>query len=100
VFDAAMLIALFQFDREDVLAGLLLFRLVYYIIPFALALLILGLRELVLNLHFSRAQSTGPGPVEPPRQPLLGEGRTALDRGRGAAAMSGLEGDGKRPATH
>ena len=38
VFDAAMLIALWQFDREPVLAGLLLFRLVYYIIPFALAL--------------------------------------------------------------
>src|SRR5262249_45174178 len=41
VFDAAMLIALWQFDREDVLAGLLLFRLIYYILPFALTLLIL-----------------------------------------------------------
>ncbi len=54
VFDAAMLIALWQFDREDVLAGLLLFRLVYYVIPFALALLILGVRELILNVHVSR----------------------------------------------
>jgi glycosyltransferase 2 family protein len=54
VFDAAMLVALWQFDREPVLAGLLLFRLVYYIIPFALALLVLGLRELALNLHVSR----------------------------------------------
>jgi uncharacterized membrane protein YbhN (UPF0104 family) len=98
VFDAAMLIALWQFDREEVLAGLLLFRLVYYIIPFALALLILGLRELALNLHLSRAQSAGHGPVEAARQPLLGEGRAALDRG--ASAMSGLKGDGKRPATH
>jgi uncharacterized membrane protein YbhN (UPF0104 family) len=53
-FDAAMLIALWQFDREDVLAGLLLFRLVYYIIPFALALLILSAREVLLNLHFWR----------------------------------------------
>src|SRR5262249_37224133 len=51
VFDAAMLIALWQFDREDVLAGLLLFRLIYYIIPFALALLILGLRELMLTVR-------------------------------------------------
>jgi glycosyltransferase 2 family protein len=48
VFDAAMLVALWQFDKEDVLAGLLLFRLLYYIIPFALSLLILGGRELVL----------------------------------------------------
>jgi glycosyltransferase 2 family protein len=48
VFDAAMLVALWQFDKEDVLAGVLLFRLLYYIIPFALSLLILGGRELVL----------------------------------------------------
>ena len=54
VFDATMLIALWQFDREDVLAGLLLFRLVYYVIPFALALLILGIREIAMNLGFSR----------------------------------------------
>ena len=38
VFDAAMLVALWQFDKEDVLAGLLLFRLLYYIVPFALSL--------------------------------------------------------------
>jgi hypothetical protein len=51
VFDAAMLVALWQFDKEDVLAGVLLFRLLYYIIPFALSLLILGGRELVLALR-------------------------------------------------
>ena len=33
VFDAAMLVALWQFDKEDLLAGLLLFRLLYYLIP-------------------------------------------------------------------
>ena len=33
VFDAAMLVALWQFDKEDLLAGLLLFRLLYYIVP-------------------------------------------------------------------
>ena len=42
VFDAAMLVALIEFDKEELLAGLLLFRLLYYIIPFALSLLILG----------------------------------------------------------
>ncbi len=51
VFDAAMLVALWQFDKEDLLAGLLLFRLLYYIVPFALSLLILGSRELVLALR-------------------------------------------------
>ena len=39
VFDAAMLVALIEFDKEQLLAGLLLFRLLYYIIPFALSLL-------------------------------------------------------------
>jgi uncharacterized membrane protein YbhN (UPF0104 family) len=51
VFDAAMLVALWQFDKEDLLAGLLLFRLLYYIVPFGLALLILGTRELWLALR-------------------------------------------------
>src|SRR5262245_2173772 len=51
VFDAAMLVALWQFDREDVVAGLLLFRLLYYIVPFAISLAILGVRELFLVLR-------------------------------------------------
>jgi glycosyltransferase 2 family protein len=61
VFDAAMLVALWQFDKEDVLAGLLLFRLLYYIVPFAISLLILGARELVLLLR---------GAARPPLEPL------------------------------
>jgi glycosyltransferase 2 family protein len=51
VFDAAMLVALWQFDKEDLLAGLLLFRLLYYVVPFGLSLLILGTRELWLALR-------------------------------------------------
>ena len=50
VFDAAMLVALIEFEREELLAGLLLFRLLYYVIPFALSLLILGVRELWLSI--------------------------------------------------
>jgi glycosyltransferase 2 family protein len=49
VFDATMMVALWQFDKEDLLAGLLLFRLLYYIIPFALSLLILGTREFLFK---------------------------------------------------
>ena len=49
VFDAAMLVGLWQFDREDLLAGMLLFRVLYYITPFVLSLLILGVREIVLG---------------------------------------------------
>ena len=58
VFDAAMLIALMHFDRqsllrfgkENILGALLLFRLYYYIVPFALSLAILGVREFILDL--------------------------------------------------
>jgi hypothetical protein len=50
VFDAAMLVALWQYDAENLLAGLLIFRLLYYILPFTLALAILGLRELMLTI--------------------------------------------------
>jgi uncharacterized membrane protein YbhN (UPF0104 family) len=57
VFDAAMLVALWQFDKEDLLAGLLLFRLLYYVIPFALSLLILGIREIVIAVASARARS-------------------------------------------
>jgi uncharacterized membrane protein YbhN (UPF0104 family) len=49
VFDAAMLIALWQYDAEELLAGLLIFRLLYYIMPFTLALITLGTRELLLH---------------------------------------------------
>ena len=51
VFDAAMLVALWQFNKEDLLAGLLLFRLLYYLCPFVVALVILGIRELWLNMR-------------------------------------------------
>jgi uncharacterized membrane protein YbhN (UPF0104 family) len=50
VFDAAMLVALWQFDREELLAGLLLFRLLYYIVPFTLALVVLGAREIIIGM--------------------------------------------------
>ncbi len=49
VFDAAMMIALWQFDKEDLLAGLLLFRFLYYVIPFIISLTILGTREALLS---------------------------------------------------
>jgi uncharacterized membrane protein YbhN (UPF0104 family) len=57
VFDAAMLVALWQFDKESVLAGLLLFRLLYYFVPFTLALTILGAREIWLNVHGQRQKA-------------------------------------------
>jgi glycosyltransferase 2 family protein len=61
VFDATMMVALWQFDKEDLLAGLLLFRLLYYIIPFVLALGVLGVREVLLTRAARRiSQATVP----------------------------------------
>ncbi len=63
VFDAAMMVALWQFDKEDLLAGLLLFRLLYYIIPFVLSLGVLGIREVLLSRATRRiSQSAQPPP--------------------------------------
>ncbi len=52
VFDAAMLVALTHFDKEDLFSALLLFRLFYYILPFALALVLVGVRELMIDLEW------------------------------------------------
>src|SRR5215469_13781001 len=49
VFDAAMLVALPQFEKEQMVAALVLFRLLYFVIPFTLALTALGLREIYMS---------------------------------------------------
>jgi uncharacterized membrane protein YbhN (UPF0104 family) len=51
VFDAAMLVGLSQFSKEELLASLLVYRCLYYILPFALALTTLAVRELWLNFR-------------------------------------------------
>jgi uncharacterized membrane protein YbhN (UPF0104 family) len=48
--DAAMLIGLPTFDRAELVATLLLYRLLYFVAPFAIALAGLGLRE--AYIHF------------------------------------------------
>lgn len=50
VFDAAMLVALPQFGREHLVATLVMFRILYFMIPFAIAIAIMGTRELWLNV--------------------------------------------------
>lgn len=54
VFDAAMLVGLFQFDREELLAGMLLFRVLYYLVPFIISVILLSLRELIVGLRAKR----------------------------------------------
>jgi uncharacterized membrane protein YbhN (UPF0104 family) len=50
VFDAAMLVALPQFSREELVATLVVFRILYFMIPFGIAISIMGTRELWLNV--------------------------------------------------
>src|SRR5579862_3865544 len=50
VFDAAMLLALPQFGREQLVATLLVFRVLYFVIPFGTAISIMGTRELWLSV--------------------------------------------------
>ncbi len=47
VFDAVMLVGLGQFNREELVAALLLFRLIYFVGPFVAAVVIVGSRELL-----------------------------------------------------
>jgi uncharacterized membrane protein YbhN (UPF0104 family) len=73
VFDAAMLVALPQFEKEALLASLLLFRLIYYIAPFTLALMLVGGRELWASLA-ARAVPA----AERAAPPLKGKARKPL----------------------
>src|SRR5262249_31944048 len=57
VFDAMMLVALDQFSAEKIVASVLLFRFVYYIVPLLIALTLFGGRELLLAcIRWSRSQ--------------------------------------------
>ncbi|ABD90447.1 lysylphosphatidylglycerol synthase domain-containing protein [Rhodopseudomonas palustris] len=54
VFDAAMLVGLWQMDKEELLAGMLLFRMLYYVAPFIISVILLAIRELVLGARSKR----------------------------------------------
>ena len=51
VFEATMLVALNRFPYEQVLGALLIFRVVYYILPFVLALVLLALNEMIRRIR-------------------------------------------------
>jgi uncharacterized membrane protein YbhN (UPF0104 family) len=56
VFDAAMLVGLWQMDKEDLLAGMLLFRVLYYLAPFVISVILLALRELIIGARLKRVR--------------------------------------------
>ncbi|MFC0282708.1 lysylphosphatidylglycerol synthase domain-containing protein [Camelimonas abortus] len=55
VFEAAMLVSLSALNGSRVLGALLLFRLIYYLLPFLLALALLGGYEVARRLQSGRA---------------------------------------------
>ena len=63
VFEAALLVGLPQFPKEDLLASLAMFRLIYFILPFTFALLALGAREVVLGARAATAAGNVTGPT-------------------------------------
>src|SRR4051812_844521 len=50
VFDAAMLVALPEFSKEQLVATLVVFRILYFFIPFCISISIMGTRELWLSV--------------------------------------------------
>src|ERR1700759_197 len=61
VFDAAMLVGLWQMDREDLLAGMLLFRVLYYLAPFVISVILLTFREVILGARLKRLRRAAGG---------------------------------------
>jgi uncharacterized membrane protein YbhN (UPF0104 family) len=68
VFDAAMLVGLWQMDREDLLAGMLLFRVLYYLAPFIISVILLTFREIIVGARLKRLQRATAGSGEPKRE--------------------------------
>ena len=60
VFEATMLLALPGVPKEALLGALLVYRLCYYLVPFVLALILLGTREIMLRAGVMRRQFDEP----------------------------------------
>jgi hypothetical protein len=56
-------------DREDLLAGMLLFRVLYYLAPFVISVILLTFREVILGARLKRLNQATAGPdAEPKRE--------------------------------
>jgi uncharacterized membrane protein YbhN (UPF0104 family) len=61
VIEVTMLVGLPQFSKEELLASLLIFRFLYFILPLSLAAVLLGSRELRLIARSAAEFDTGDG---------------------------------------
>jgi hypothetical protein len=56
-------------DREELLAGMLLFRVLYYLAPFVISVILLTFREVILGARLKRLRDATPRlDAEPPRE--------------------------------
>jgi hypothetical protein len=74
VFDAAMLVGLWQMDKEELLAGMLLFRVLYYLTPFFISVILLTSRELIMSARSKRLAVETETPAVPVGRPLKEHG--------------------------
>lgn len=63
VFDAAMLVGLAQFEKEQLVASILLFRALYFIAPLFCAVVALAIREAWLATRLRRNNRDGGGSI-------------------------------------
>jgi glycosyltransferase 2 family protein len=68
VFEAAMLVALPEVPKDELVAGLLVFRVLYFLVPFCLALLSMACWESMVFLRRTRASNrkTATSTKQPP----------------------------------
>jgi glycosyltransferase 2 family protein len=59
IFDLAIIVALPQYEKEHVLSTLLVFRILYYVLPLVAAVVLLGIRE----MRIARASHDAVSPV-------------------------------------
>src|SRR4029077_7336055 len=87
VFETTLLIALPAFARDDLLGRIILYRVIYYFVPFALALAILGAYELARRRHFVGKMVDQVSGIMKPLAPILVSGAVFL--GGGAVRVPG-----------
>lgn len=64
VFEATMLLALPGVPRDSLVGPLLIYRLCYYLLPFVIALVLLGAREFMLRIGMLRRQIQSGGETD------------------------------------
>jgi uncharacterized membrane protein YbhN (UPF0104 family) len=74
VFDAAMLVGLEMMDQERLLAGMLLFRVLYYLAPFFISVMLLTFRELIISSRSKKLQAIAAEPPSGAGHPLKEHG--------------------------